>query len=229
MEGMRALPGWLLLALLACASACGGRSNLASTSGSGGSGGGSTAGSDGGSTTSSIASTTGSTGGGGAATCQGSGTSSLDGVSIVFPPQRCTFSVAEAAAGITIAYEVVVTNGGFFISPEPLDFGHCGTPGPSGLIPLASLTGGGQRYCLCDVGECMPRDVTVPIPDGSYPASFKWDGKNWSGPSDTSNPEGSPFPPGQYTLTVSANGAVDTPGPLVPFVITGTFPIELTP
>jgi hypothetical protein len=175
-------------------------------------------------------SATGSTGAGGAATCQGAGTSDLSDVSIVFPPQRCTFSLAEAAAGVTIDYAVVVTSGGYFVVPKAQDAGQCDTPGPSGLTTFASLSGGGQSYCLCDVGLCMPpSNMDAVLKNGSYPASFKWDGKNWGGPSDTNNPKGPPFPPGHYTLTVSAKGAILTPGPAVPFVVTGTFPIELTP
>src|SRR5262249_35462485 len=90
MRALRGLFGLVLSALLAGASAFGGRSVVA------GAGGAAASGAGGGSATS-------STGAGGAATCEGSGTSSLSGVSIVFPAQKCTFSLAEAAAGVTIA------------------------------------------------------------------------------------------------------------------------------
>ena len=38
---------------------------------------------------------------------------------------------------------------------------------------------------------------------------FEWDGVHWTGPSDWGNPPGPPFPPGKYTLEVSAIGTVD--------------------
>ena len=36
-----------------------------------------------------------------------------------------------------------------------------------------------------------------------------WDGRNWYGPSDTGNREGAAFPPGTYTIALSATGTYD--------------------
>src|SRR6185503_6625777 len=83
----------------------------------------------------------------------------------------------------------------------------CGTPGPSGLYTFEKLSGDGQSYCLCDGGKCAPpTNVPITLKAGTYPSSFTWDGKNWSGPSDFGNPKGPPFPAGSYTLDVSATG-----------------------
>jgi hypothetical protein len=71
--------------------------------------------------------------------------------------------------------------------------------------------------------------MTMTLVPGSYPGTFKWDGRNWYGPSDTNNPEGAPFPPGHYMLTVSAKGELALPDPAAPFLVMGTFGIDLTP
>jgi len=69
---------------------------------------------------------------------------------------------------------------------------------------------------------------------GTYARTFTWDGVNWTGPSDTGNPKGAPFPPGDYTLTVSTTpgtlevrdaGATDAGNTAA--AIDATFPIRL--
>jgi hypothetical protein len=219
----------LPLALTACGSNVQGFSG--STTGTGGATSTSTAtGTTATTSTSPGTTTTTSTGTGGAPACTMGGTSTLPGVSIVFDSQPCTFTLAQAAAGVHIGYQVVVGMSGDSVVPKPQDAGGCGAPGPSGLIVFESLAGGGQHYCLCDVGLCpTPSTTPVPLVPGMYPGSFAWDGKNWGGPSDTGNPEGAPFPPGQYTLTVSAVGDLVLPDPAAPFQVTGTFSIDLTP
>jgi hypothetical protein len=218
--------GGLLSATLVSVTACGGNVVAnASGSTSSGSGGAGTS-----SSTGVGAGTTSSTGTGGAAGCVTSGSSSLPGVTIDFPAQRCSFTLAEASAGITFHYDVIVAMDGISVVPQPEDAGGCDSAGPSGLIPLSTVSGGGQSYCLCDVGFCAPPSMTpVTLAMGTYPDSFTWDGKNWGGPSDTGNPKGPAFPPGHYTLTVSAKGQVEMPGPAAPFVVTGTLDIEITP
>ena len=74
------------------------------------------------------------------------------------------------------------------------------------------------------------------MPKGTYPRTFTWDGVNWRGPSDTGNPKGPPFPPGDYTLTIAA-----TPGTLLETddagadagkeraTLEATYPIRLLP
>jgi hypothetical protein len=159
--------------------------------------------------------------------CTVTSTSSLPGVSIVFhDPVVCEFTIAQAQAGISIPYDVVIASDVTGVVPEPQDGGKCGQPASSGLILFERLGGGGQSYCLCDTGLCLP---TTPPPTtlhaGTYASAFSWDGKNWGGPSDTGNPQVAPFPPGDYTLTVSATGTRGGAS----FAVSGTLDIHLTP
>ena len=172
--------------------------------------------------------------------CNGLASSDLTGVSIEFPDDRCSFSMAEVAAGITIKYTVVVADTLTSVSPAPLDAGHCNQPDPAfGLTPLEKISGPTsdetQRYCLCDVGGCFdpgqPGPVTV-VPAGRYDRSMTWTGRNWGGPSDTANPMGVAFPPGTYTFNVTAKGtwvsAADAPGD-TPFTVSANRTITITP
>jgi hypothetical protein len=161
-----------------------------------------------------------------AAACTPTGASSLAGVTIDFPSPRCTFTLAEAAAGLAIPYRVVVASPVAQVVPAPLDAGGCGQPDASGLIVAGSIGGGTQRYCVCDTGLCPAPDQTPhAVPAGTYPATFTWTGENWSGPSDTNNPKGPPFPPGDYTLLVTTHGTHAGAA----FEVTGALPIHLTP
>jgi hypothetical protein len=205
----------LILALLGVA-ACGGDDDGAGGSAASGSGGG--------------GSTAASSGSGGSAPCQTEQTSSLPGVSVEFTTSDCNYTLAEAAAGISIEYQVLVEADIPNVLAQPSDDGGCGEPGPSGLILFEEVSGGGQRYCRCDVGLCPgPSGDLVTVPAGTYPATFAWHGRNWNGPSDTGAPEGAPFPPGDYTLTVRAVGAYGDPAAQTPFEVEGTFLIHLLP
>lgn len=201
----------LIAGLISAPTACGG-----TVVGSGGTGG--------------SAGTSATAGTGAAPSCETSASSTLSGVSIAFPEQSCAFTLAQAAAGIAIDYQVVVNPSVQNVVPKPQDAGGCGTPGASGLIVFEELEGGGQKYCLCDVGPCpAPPGNAVNLNEGTYGRTFKWDGKNWDGPSDTVNPEGAPFPPGHYTLHVSAIGDWLVPDGGAPFKVEGTFEVELLP
>ncbi len=159
--------------------------------------------------------------------CAVTGASSLPGVSIAFRlPVTCTFTVAQALAGIAIPYDVVVANDVAGVILTARDAGGCGQPGNSGLIVFEQLAGNGQSYCLCDTGLCGPAALPpVTLHAGSYAGAFSWDGKNWNGPSDTGNPKGAPFPPGTYALTLRATG---TSGGSI-FAVSATLAIRLTP
>jgi hypothetical protein len=159
--------------------------------------------------------------------CSATSTSSLPGVTLAFrSPLRCTFTVAQARATLAIPYDVIVANDVSGVVPIPQDAGYCGSPGPSQLIVLERLAGGTQSYCLCDVGLCQPiPSQPVTLKAGTFTSSFSWGGNNWAGPSDTNNPMGAPFPPGSYTLTVSATGTWNG----ARFLVTATLPITLTP
>ncbi len=150
------------------------------------------------------------------------GNSDLDGVCIVFERTGATFTLAEAAAGVSIPYTVVVGEA-LEIVPDSQTSGNCGQPGPSGLIVFERLSGGDQGYCLCDSGLCADRSDPTTLVPGRHDATFAWDGRNWTGPSDYGNPEGAPFPAGSYTLEVSAVGTVHT----APFRVANTFAVTL--
>jgi len=142
--------------------------------------------------------------------CDGVAQSNLPGVSLLFPNDRCSYTRAEVAGGITIYYAVDVERNLDGIHPRPLDMGSCGKPDVSGLIVGFEITGNTQdRYCLCDVGPCMAQTFSTRALVGRYPGAIAWDGRNWLGPSDTGNAEGAAFPPGKYTLTVTAKGTWD--------------------
>jgi hypothetical protein len=145
--------------------------------------------------------------------CNGAAKSSLPGVSIVFPDGPCSFTLAEVAAGISLNYELRIEQSLDGVHPVPVDYGSCGQPDATGLIVGFEIAGStGDRYCLCDVGPCMGRTFSTQAPAGTYPNTIRWDGRNWMGPSDTNNREGAAFPPGTYTLTVTAKGKWDGPG-----------------
>jgi len=158
-----------------------------------------------------------------AADCVSSGVSEL-GIKIEFPKQACTFSLAQAAAGIDLAYQVVVEND--VSEMVPTGQSSCPAPGPSGLYVFERVSGAGQSYCICDTGLCpAPPSTPVVIAQGTTSGTFSWDGTNWNGPSDTGNPKGPAFPPGKYTVVVSAKGSHAGN----PYDIHGDFGITLTP
>jgi hypothetical protein len=138
------------------------------------------------------------------ATPCGTSTSSLAGVTIRFPVQRSTFTLAETAARISFTYDLAIAADVPDVVPDPQ--GACTPVGPSALIVHEVIAGGGQGYCVCDQGRCSPQSSAVTAHAGTYPHTMTWDGRNWNGPSDTGNPEGAPFPAGSYVLTVDAKG-----------------------
>jgi hypothetical protein len=136
-----------------------------------------------------------------------SGTSDLAGVCIAFPYDEVTFTLAQAAAGVSIPYAVVVREPDVTtVYPTPQDAGGCDRPGPSGLTTFAQLGDGATTYCLCDVGLCASNHDASALVDGVHRDAFDWQGREWYGPSDTNNQPGDPFPTGDYTLVISAIG-----------------------
>jgi hypothetical protein len=157
--------------------------------------------------------------------CAETGTSTLTGVSFRFvPPLRCTYTLAEAAAGISIAYQLVIAREITDVAPQAE--ATCVQPGASGLYVLERVSGNGQSYCLCDNGKCAapPSDPTT-LRAGTYAATFMWDGMNWNGPSDTRNPKGPPFPAGGHVVELSARGTHAG----VAFEVHDSLPLTLVP
>ena len=152
------------------------------------------------------------------------GVAPLESVCIEIAPAY-SFTLDEAAAGIEIPYTVVVSDTVANVQPQAQDAGTCGQPDASGLILFERLSGGDETYCICDRGECAGIPVNVTLTPGEHAYTFAWTGRNWFGPSDTGNPLGDPFPAGEYTLRVSAVGAVDG----AEFIVEATTTITLTP
>ena len=166
------------------------------------------------------------TGGGSAiAGCQETAASTLTGASIHFnQPLDCSFTLAQAATGITIPYTLVIDQEIADVSPQAQS--TCVQPGPSGFYVFEQLTGNSQSYCLCDNGFCSPpASETTTLHAGSYPGTFAWDGRNWYGQSDTMNPKGAYLPSGSYTLKVSTKG---TQGGTA-FEVSDSIVVSLTP
>lgn len=131
-------------------------------------------------------------------------------IKITLPAQPCNFTLAQARQGLHFRYRVEVAPEDQAIlwwtqSEVPLML-SCPQKHPSGLYVAEGVSGNDQSYCLCDEGRCLrPEPVTNP-PSGTTDSTFAWEGLNWSGPSDTGNPAGSPFPPGQYVFEVITRG-----------------------
>jgi hypothetical protein len=164
--------------------------------------------------------------------CGGGASSNLPGVQLAFPDQPCSYTTAEVAAGIEIVYDEVITAAVAGLTPAAGDAGGCAQPDDAGLIVGYRISGAGQNYCLCDTGLCAPRSTVTGTVVGSHTRQIPWDGRNWNGPSDTGNREGAAFPPGTYTITLTASGSrasdagVDAGGT---FSVTASRSITITP
>jgi hypothetical protein len=157
--------------------------------------------------------------------CAETATSTLTGASFHFvPPLRCSYTLAEAAAGISIGYELAITGDISDVTPQAE--ATCVQPGASGLYVLERVSGNGQNYCRCDNGLCLlPPPNPTALRAGTYAATFRWDGMNWFGPSDFGNREGPPFPAGSYLLELSARGTRAG----VAFEVHDSLPLTLVP
>ncbi len=166
-----------------------------------------------------------------AMTCTSAGSATLNAppVEISFEGLPCSLSLAEVARGVRLPYAVRITATTPGVIPGPSDAGSCNRPGPSGLSFSVTIEGNGQRYCLCDVGPCPPAPaMPTTLQPGSWPDTYEWTGRNWSGPSDTNNPMGAAFPPGLYSFTVSTRGLRRTPTGDVPFSLSASRTFYLT-
>jgi len=154
--------------------------------------------------------------------CTADAHSTLPGVTLRFSTTRCTFTLAQARAGIAIDYEVVVdqNRGAWQSSDRP--------PGPSGLVVSERLGGSGETYGL-EVNTGLVREHPITLARGTYPASFKWDGVNSAGALDASQRKGLTFPPGTYRLEVRAVGSFADGKAKRDFELTGAFSVKLVP
>lgn len=166
-------------------------------------------------------------------TCNGEASSSLPGVTLSFPAQPCSYTAAEVAAGIVIGYDEVIAAAVADLTLAAGDAGGCAQPDDAGLIVGYRISGAGQSYCLCDTGLCQPPSAMTTTVVGTHLRQIPWDGRNWTGPSDTGNREGAAFPPGTYTITLTASGSrvisdggIDAGGT---FSVTASRSVTITP
>ncbi len=147
-----------------------------------------------------------------------------------FPQQRCQYTLAEAAAGIAFRYDVVVEpTAAAFVQSEPPRVQTCSRPKDSAdVYVFEEISGGGKNYCLCDLGNCPRPEPKVGAGPGRHSFAFEWIGREWRGPSDTNNPKGPAFPPGEYTLNV-ASTVSDQRNDAGPREVTGKLTFTLVP
>jgi len=132
--------------------------------------------------------------------------SSMPDVHVDFDRSVCKFTTAEASNGITLKYRLVVDQPMDDVKPERQAASPCASAHASGLFLGEKISGGDQSYCECEP-QCPAGDVAPrTLEPGSYARSLSWDGRNWNGPGAGADPEGSPFPGGEYALEVSAGG-----------------------
>jgi hypothetical protein len=168
--------------------------------------------------------------------CKGQSRSTLPGVEIRFPDNAvCTFSLAQARAGVRIPYQIVVAQAVAGLRSHALDAGGCAIRPAGELSMLEELTGNGQHYGVTDIGGCGGRGQPGPLGtlrSGTSEHALPWDGVNWWGPSDTSQAKGAAFPPGLYTFTARAEGTYDANATDAdagePFMLEGSTDILLT-
>ncbi|WP_437927074.1 hypothetical protein WMF37_49945 [Sorangium sp. So ce291] len=135
----------------------------------------------------------------------------IPGVKISIESSRCAYREGEPAEFV---YTVTTDS-----SVPPIDIaastgcGRCVEPTSDPLsfvsykISGTSFRGDPQTYCLCDVGCCPPDEsATVQVDATTATQTIRWSGRQWNGPSDTSNPEGDFFAPGSYEVEVTFDG-----------------------
>jgi hypothetical protein len=143
-------------------------------------------------------------------------------VLIEFPKDGYTYTLDQVAKGVKIQYKVIVTKDHEGVIARPFGPSFAEPAGPSGMHPREHISGNGQVYCLLDFGLAQPpTEVANSLKKGTYTHAFEWDGRNWTGPSDTSNPKGKPFPAGTYEVKVTMHGLLATDKGKTPYQISG--------
>ncbi|HXJ20805.1 MAG TPA: hypothetical protein VMT03_11290 [Polyangia bacterium] len=171
-------------------------------------------------------------------TCAFTSSSNLPGVSLAFVDPPCEFKWSYAVPlKAQFHYRLTVDQDLAGVHPMGDVLGHCDQPDSSGFIVRYDIKGGTQEYCRCDQGLCHGgigiNDAgifTTAPAAGASDYTLSWDGNNWQGPSDDMAQEGGQFPPGQYTVTVTASGGWEANGAgWQNFTVTATLPITITP
>ena len=158
-------------------------------------------------------------------------TGSIPGATLDLSQTPCVFSISAAKGVFSLPYKIHVASAQKLSVPATNGCNATPTPETGAVVLETVVAGGGQKWCVCDVGLCQvqtpPFTPTIP---GDYTVDFTWDGKNWFGPSDTGNQPGPAFPTGTYEFRVSIAGKHQhEDGTTVPFAATAVLPIELVP
>jgi len=123
-----------------------------------------------------------------------------------FPQQRCHFTVAEAAQGLTFRYgvEVIASELSTVESQALFEWSTCDTPIVGlNIYLLEKIFDDSHMYCECDRGLCNePSPVALGAKSGRIERTVPWNGRAWFGRSDTNAPFGPPFPAGEYVFSV---------------------------
>lgn len=147
-----------------------------------------------------------------------------------FPDQRCRFTLAEAAQGISFRYGVqVIAAEPAMVESAPPQYETCAEPvaGPNIYIG-ERISGGDFSYCECDRGLCTRPPLTMGADTRRIERVIDWTGRQWAGPSDTHNPFGAPFAPGEYAVAVSTTVG-DARADSTPHIIEAKFYFKLVP
>ncbi len=164
-----------------------------------------------------------------APSCAAVAVSTLPGVRFDTSATPCTITLDEAAAGVELPYTVVI-DGEIAADFDPRTWGGCHSFNEGGLSVSERIYGNGQLYCLCDVGLCPGGPRTDDLKPGRFEDSFRWNGRNWYGPSDFGAGFGPPFPPGRYRFEVMASGVFrDADGVETVFTVRGESEFDLVP
>jgi len=154
------------------------------------------------------------------AACGGSGTPSgppcsvenvrgtVPGVTISIFADKCVFAPGEKAQ---FRYEVTTTaDVPALATVASQSCGSCrrasGNPESwiHWIIDGRGPSGQSIHYCLCDTGCCPPDEAASFHVDAKTSRGvIDWSGHAWDGPSDTNQPQGDSFPPGDYNVEVT--------------------------
>ncbi|MCX4240711.1 hypothetical protein [Paraliomyxa miuraensis] len=158
--------------------------------------------------------------------CQTVLESDLPGVTIEID-SPCAHSLAQAQDGVETSYTIDVTD-----ALMGVESGQACFETPRGGIHVQwRVFSAEQRHCVCDVGLCpAPTPSPTTLVPGETIDGFEWFAYEWDGPSDTGQPFGDPFVPGDYTIEVVATGFWDDGvDPETPFTIRAQRPVVLVP
>ena len=151
-----------------------------------------------------------------AAGCEVNSFSTLPGIRIEFATTDCSWTLAEARAGLRFDYRVRVDRDIKGIVPAVSGVCGCAQPHISGLTLTEELQGDDHRACIGNSGTCLgPLEDPVTLRKGTYPGTMTLEGT-----SETSTP-------GNYTLTVRAAGGRERRKGRSEFPVVGSFTVVI--